>query len=134
MKSIIFEEYTERSLEVKKARKRLLEIINTFPKWEQCETLEITKKIYPGWKMESSLVYEVQRLGFEIGDQTMDCSRPIKSINANIFSAEEYALLKVLGYSESAIYTAMKKSKMQFERYKISRKFPMMKRRKKVEQ
>lgn len=120
MKSVVFEDYTKRTSEVKKTRKELLDLLNNFKDWEQCETLELTKKIYPEWKKETSLLYEIQKIGEKIGDPTMDHSRPIKSIDEITFSVKEYKVLRALGYSEKAIADAMGKSKAQFDRYKAN--------------
>lgn len=132
MKSVEFADYEERTIKLRKSRKKLLQTINTFQAWDQCETLELTVKIYPNWNKGVSLLEYVQQLGYEIGDQTMDYSRPISKINEKTFSQEEYVVLRALGYSENAIAKAMKKSKPQFDRYKVRRKFPLLRKPRKI--
>lgn len=121
MKSVIFEDYSERMKRNAKLRKRLLTLINSYPRWEECDSIENTKYIYPSWEASIPLLAAVQEIGNEIGDQTMDYSKPIKSINPYTFSKAEYNVLQALGYTDKSIRLAMGKTKSEFNTIKKNR-------------
>ncbi|MGO2787717.1 MAG: hypothetical protein ACTIAX_10280 [Enterococcus faecalis] len=67
MKSVIFEDIARIQAEKKQKRKEMLKLMNENPDWY----------IHP-----KSMVYrQIKMLGKEIGEQTMDKSKPINSID-----------------------------------------------------
>ena len=74
----------------------------------------------PDWYRHSkSMVYrQIKILGKDIGEQTMDKSKPISSIDKDKFTIQEYLYLQWIGYSVNAIIEALGMPRNKFWEYK----------------
>lgn len=104
MNSVIFEDIARIQAEKKQKRKEMLKLMNENPDW---------------YKHPKSMVYrQIKMLGKDIGEQTMDKSKPINSIDKDKFIIEEYLYLQWVGYSVNAIIEALGMPRNKFWKYK----------------
>lgn len=104
MNSVIFEDIARIQAEKKQKRQEMLRLMNKKPDW---------------YKHPKSIVYrQIKKLGKDIGEPSMDKSKPIKSIDKDKFTIQEYLYLQWLGYSVNAIIDALGIPRNKFWEYK----------------
>jgi len=97
------------------------EDVSTLKKIKKAKRREIVAlmEAYPNWyKTDNSVARKIRQLGKEIDGETMDVSRPIKTIDADQLTVKEYIFLRKLGYRDNTLRRAAGMSKAMWNNYK----------------
>ncbi|MGK0551072.1 hypothetical protein ACSFB8_04370 [Enterococcus faecalis] len=97
------------------------EDVSTLKKIKKAKRREIVAlmEAYPNWyKTDNPVARKIRQLGKEIDGETMDVSRPIKTIDADQLTVKEYIFLRKLGYRDNTLRRAAGMSKAMWNNYK----------------